>query len=129
MKPELFDDRVLILPDASEKITKGGIYIPDSATQFELKKTGIVIAHGEGFVDESTAELFPIKVWIGCRVSFSAHLGEEFSGTDIGLDDSLYLLVNERDIDVILCVRIEPKEFEMLSNTMQDIFFNKIIAQ
>lgn len=101
-KPTLYDDRVLIKPIEADKITKGGIYIPDSATEFERKKTGIVICHGKGYVDQQTGELFPISVWEDCKVSFPAHLGEEFQGRDIGLEGGIYLLINERDIDVIL---------------------------
>lgn len=102
MKPETSDDKVLIKPIESDKITKGGIYIPDSAREFERKKTGIVICHGKGYVDQQTGELFPITVWEGCKVSFPAHLGEEFQGRDIGVEDGIYLLINERDIDVII---------------------------
>lgn len=102
MKPETSDDKVLIKPIEADKITKGGIYIPDSAREFERKKTGIVICHGKGYVDQQTGELFPITVWEGCKVSFPAHLGQEFQGRDIGLEDGIYLLINERDIDVIL---------------------------
>lgn len=103
MKPETSDDRVLIKPIEADKITKGGIYIPDSAREFERKKTGIVICHGKGYVDQQTGELFPITVWEGCKVSFPAHLGEEFQGRDIGMEEGIYLLINERDIDVIIC--------------------------
>lgn len=103
MKPELFGDRVLIKPDIPINITKGGIFIPDSASRLDEKKTGIVICHGEGFTDESTGELFPIAVWEGCKVSVAAYLGEEFLGSEIGMEDNeIYLLINERDIDVIL---------------------------
>ena len=99
---ELFDDRILLIPDPAETVTEGGIIIPDSVTEFEKKKKGTVIAHGKGYVDPQTGELLPISVYVGCRVSFAAHLGEEMSATDMEMEEGKYLLINERDIDFII---------------------------
>lgn len=99
---ELFDDRILLIPDPAETVTEGGIIIPDSVTEFEKKKKGTVIAHGNGYVDQQTGELLPISVYVGCRVSFAAHLGEEMSATDMEIEEGKYLLINERDIDCMI---------------------------
>lgn len=102
MSVELFDDKILLIPDKEEKVTKGGIYIPDSVGQFDSKKTGTVVAHGPGLTDQSTGELFSISVYEGCRVSFPAFLGQEFSGKQIGMPEETYLLLTEKEIDFII---------------------------
>lgn len=132
---ELFDDRILLIPDPAETVTEGGIIIPDSVTEFEKKKKGTVIAHGKGYVDQNTGELLPISVYVGCRVSFAAHLGEEMSATDMEIEEGKYLLINERDIDYIIkdeeynefaeVVKLTQEYYKgkMLSNIEQDTYF------
>lgn len=101
MKPQPLDNRVLIKPDPLDKQSAGGIYIPDTANQYDKKRTGTVIAHGKGHVAEQTGELIPITVWEGCRVSFPVGIGQPQPGIEIGLDDEEYLLLRETDIDFI----------------------------
>lgn len=102
MKPLPLDNRVLIKPDPLEdKI--GSIFIPDSVKgQHDPKKKGVVIAAGIGHYAEQTGEFTPITVKEGDRVVFSAYLGEEIKGMDIGLGDETYLLLREWDIDFIM---------------------------
>ena len=102
MPVTLFGDRVLIIPDALEEKTKGGLYIPDSVKDSQNKVMATVYAHGIGFMDENTGKLSPAKVRDGDRVSlskevaFSMPLGEDMTG----VKETLYL-INESDIDFI----------------------------
>lgn len=104
MNPQPLDNRVLIKPDPLDKQSAGGIYIPDTATQYDKKRSGIVIAHGKGHIAEQTGELIPITVWEGCRVSFPVGAGgEPLIGKEIGFDnEDEYLLMRESDIDFIM---------------------------
>lgn len=98
----LFGDRVLIIPDALEEKTKGGLYIPDTAKDSQRKVMATVYAHGVGFTDQSTGILTPIKVKNGDRISLSKDVAYSMSlGEDItGVKETLYL-INESDIDFI----------------------------
>lgn len=78
-------DRVLIEPAAAEKTTASGIIIPDSAKEKPLK--GKVIAAGNGKVDE------PMTVKVGDEVLYG-----QYSGTEIKLDGTTYLIMRESDI-------------------------------
>ena len=77
-------DRVLVLPaPAEEKI--GGIIIPDTAKEKPLR--GTVIAAGDGKKDE------PMSVKVGDAVIYG-----QYSGTEIKIDGSTYLIMRESDI-------------------------------
>lgn len=110
MKIEPFGNKVLIKPDPLEdKI--GSIIVPDSVKgRHDPKKKGTVIAAGIGHYAEQTGEFTPITVKEGDRVVFSAYLGEEIKGIDIGLDDETYLLLREWDIDFIMAEENWQKE-------------------
>jgi|ERR1035437_25473 chaperonin GroES len=69
MRVTLFGDRVLIKPDEKEKLTSGGIVIPDSVNQNKNKK-GTVIKHGDGAYDERTGDFTPITVKEGDRIIY-----------------------------------------------------------
>ena len=78
-------DRVLIEPAPAEQKTASGIIIPDSAKEKPLK--GKVIAAGNGKVDE------PTTVKVGDEVLYG-----QYSGTEIKLDGTTYLIMRESDI-------------------------------
>jgi chaperonin GroES len=78
-------DRVLIEPSPQEERTASGIIIPDTAKEKSLK--GKVIAAGNGKVDE------PMTVKVGDTVLYG-----QFSGTEIKLDGTNYLIMKEADI-------------------------------
>jgi chaperonin GroES len=78
-------DRVLIEPAPAEQKTASGIIIPDSAKEKPLK--GKVIAAGNGKVDE------PMTVKVGDEVLYG-----QYSGTEIKLDGTTYLIMRESDI-------------------------------
>lgn len=78
-------DRVLIEPAAAEQVTASGIIIPDTAKEKPLR--GTVIAAGDGKKDE------PMNVKVGDAVIFG-----QYSGTEIKIDGSTYLIMRESDI-------------------------------
>jgi len=78
-------DRVLVEPAPAEQTTASGIIIPDSAKEKPLK--GKVVAAGNGKVDE------PMTVKVGDEVLYG-----QYSGTEIKLDGTTYLIMRESDI-------------------------------
>ncbi len=82
-------DRVLIEPAPAEQTTASGIIIPDSAKEKPLR--GKVIAAGEGKKEE------PMTVSVGDEVLYG-----QYSGTEIELGGTKYLIMREADIYGIL---------------------------
>lgn len=84
-------DRVVIKPAEREEKTKGGIFLPDTATK-ERPQEGTVLAVGEGRRDDS-GKLIPMNVQVGDKVLFA-----KYSGTEFKVDDVDYLILAEKDI-------------------------------
>jgi len=84
-------DRVVVKPAEREEKTKGGIYLPDTATK-ERPQEGTVMAVGEGRRDDS-GKIIPMNVKEGDRVLFA-----KYSGTEFKIDDVEYLILAEKDI-------------------------------
>ncbi|MEQ9403332.1 MAG: co-chaperone GroES [Cyclobacteriaceae bacterium] len=78
-------DRVLVEPAAAEEKTASGIIIPDTAK--EKPQQGKIIAIGTGKKDE------PINVKVGDQVLYG-----KYSGTEVTIDGSEYLIMKESDI-------------------------------
>lgn len=82
-------DRVLVEPKEAETKTASGIYIPDTAK--EKPQQGKVIAAGPGKKDE------PMEVKVGDEVLYG-----KYSGTEVTVDGTKYLIVKQSDILAIL---------------------------
>lgn len=82
-------DRVLIEPAQAEEKTASGIIIPDTAK--EKPQRGKVVAVGPGKKDE------PTTVSIGDLVLYG-----KYSGTEINIDGTDYLIMREADILAIV---------------------------
>ncbi|MFT5821491.1 MAG: chaperonin GroES [Crocinitomix sp.] len=78
-------DRVLIEAAPAEEKTASGIIIPDTAKEKPLQ--GKVIAVGPGKVDE------PMTLKKGDTVLYG-----QYSGTEIKLDGTAYLIMRESDV-------------------------------
>ena len=78
-------DRVLVEPEAAEEKTASGIIIPDTAK--EKPQKGKIIAVGEGTSDHK------MNVKIGDRVLYG-----KYSGTELTIEDTDYLIMKESDI-------------------------------
>ncbi len=87
-------DRVVVKRVEAEEKTIGGIIIPDTAK--EKPQQGEVIAVGPGGRDE-TGKLIPIDLKVGDRVLFG-----KWSGTEVKLDGSEYLIMKESDVMGVL---------------------------
>jgi chaperonin GroES len=83
-------DRVVVKPEPKEETTKGGIVIPDTAK--EKPQKGTVTAVGSGRLLDN-----------GRRAAMELHEGEQvvfakYGGSEILLDDEVYLVLRESDI-------------------------------
>lgn len=88
---ELFDDRVLVKPNAAEEKTTGGIIIPDTAK--EKPQKGTVVAVGKGKYAEQSGNLIPISIKVGDTVMYS-----KYGGTEINIEGEDYLIMRASDI-------------------------------
>ncbi len=94
MKLQPLFDRVVIKRMEEEKLSAGGIVIPDSATEKPIK--GEVIAVGNGKALDNGSVRAPL-VKVGDKVVFG-----KYAGTELKLDGNEYLFVKEDDIFAIL---------------------------
>ena len=94
MKIRPLHDRVIIKRTDEERTSPGGIVIPDSATEKPIK--GKVIAVGKGRILED-GKVRPLDLKAGDKVLFG-----KYSGTEVKLDGTEYLVVKEDDIFAIL---------------------------
>jgi chaperonin GroES len=84
-------DRVVVKPAEREEKTKGGIFLPDTASK-ERPMEGTILAVGEGRRDDS-GKLIPMNVTAGDKVLFA-----KYSGTEFKVDEVEYLILSEKDI-------------------------------
>jgi len=94
MKFRPLHDRVVVKRVAEEEKTKGGIIIPDTAKEKPME--GEIVAVGPGARDEN-GKLVALDVKAGDRILFG-----KWSGTEIKLDGTEYLIMKESDIMGIL---------------------------
>ena len=88
-------DRVVIKPQEKEDRTRGGIYLPDTASK-EKPQEGTVIAVGDGKLNDN-GQRTPIAVKVGDTVLFA-----KYAGSEIKLDDVDYLILAEKDILAVM---------------------------
>lgn len=81
-------DRVIVMPDAAEEVTEGGIIIPDTAK--EKPQRGVVMASGKGLKD------LPNETKAGDVVMYGKYAGQE-----IDYEGKTYMIMRETDILVI----------------------------
>jgi len=94
MKVKPLNDRVLVQRTEELQMTKGGIYIPDTAKEKPIE--GKVIAVGPGKMSDQGARLTP-TVKAGDRVLFS-----KYAGSEIKVEGQEYLMMREEDILAII---------------------------
>lgn len=87
-------DRVVIKRMEEERLSAGGIVIPDSATEKPIK--GEVVAVGEGKALDN-GDIRALKVSAGDKVLFG-----KYAGTEVKVDGTEYLVVREDDIFAII---------------------------
>ncbi|HEX7112519.1 MAG TPA: co-chaperone GroES [Mizugakiibacter sp.] len=94
MKLRPLHDRVIIKRMEEERMSAGGIVIPDSATEKPIR--GEVIAAGDGKILED-GKVRPIAVKKGDKVLFG-----KYSGTEVKVDGEELLVMREEDIMAVI---------------------------
>lgn len=94
MKVKPLNDRVLVQRIEEMAMTKGGIYIPDTAKEKPIE--GRIIAVGPGKMSDQGNRM-PLQVKEGDRVLFS-----KYAGTEIKIEGEEYLMMREDDILAIV---------------------------
>jgi chaperonin GroES len=83
-------ERVVIKPLEREEVSKGGIYLPETAK--EKPQEGEIVAVGPGRLDDDGKRI-PMELKAGDRVIYS-----KFAGTEFKDEDEEYLILRESDV-------------------------------
>ncbi|MFC1939855.1 co-chaperone GroES [Chloroflexota bacterium] len=83
-------DRLVVKPIEKEEVTKGGIFLPDTAK--EKPQEGKVLAAGPGRLSDD-GKLIAMDVKVGDIVVYS-----KYGGTEIKVDDEDLIILRESDI-------------------------------
>ena len=94
MKLRPLHDRVIVKRVEEEKLSAGGIVIPDSATEKPIR--GKVVSAGNGKVLEN-GEVCKLDVKAGDTVLFG-----KYSGTEVKVDGEELLVMREDDIMAVI---------------------------
>ena len=87
-------DRVIVRPSEKESLTKGGIYLPDTAQ--ERPQEGEVVAAGPGRI-LNNGKRVEMEVKPGDKVIYS-----KFAGTEVEVEDEELLVLGVNDILAII---------------------------
>jgi len=87
-------DRVVVQAAEAEETTKGGIILPDTAKEKPVE--GTIVATGPGKVADN-GELVKMTVKVGDKVLYG-----KYSGTEVTIDGTEYLIMRESDIFAII---------------------------
>ena len=94
MKIKPLADRIVIKPSAAEEKTKGGIILPDTAK--EKPVVGEVVAVGPGKKSDD-GKVIAMEVKVGDKVLYG-----KYSGTEVSIDGTEYLIMRESDLFAIM---------------------------
>ena len=89
-KLDPLNDRVIVKPLQKEEMTRGGIYLPDTAK--EKPQEGEIIAIGPGKMNDDGKRI-PMEVNVGDRVIFT-----KYGGSEIKIDGVEMMILRESDI-------------------------------
>jgi len=89
-------DRIVVKPLAQKDKSRGGVYLPDTATK-EKPQEGTVIAVGPGRMSDEGTRV-PVDVSEGDRVLFAKYAGTEFKDDD----GEKFIILSEKDILAII---------------------------
>ena len=87
-------DRVVIEPLEETEEMRGGLYIPDTAKEKPMQ--GTVVAVGPGRRTDQ-GELIEVELKKGDKILYG-----KYSGTEVTVDGSEYLIVRESDVLAVL---------------------------
>jgi chaperonin GroES len=94
MKLRPLHDRVIVKRVEEERMSAGGIVIPDSATEKPIR--GEVLAAGNGKILEN-GEKRALDVKVGDKVLFG-----KYSGTEVKVEGEELLVMREEDIMAVI---------------------------
>jgi len=94
MKVKPLNDRVLVKRLEEMQVTKGGIYIPDTAKEKPVE--GKVISVGPGKVNEQGNRV-PLNLKEGDKILFG-----RYAGSEIKIEGEEYLMMREDDILAVI---------------------------
>jgi len=94
MKLRPLHDRVIVKRMEEERVSAGGIVIPDSATEKPIR--GEVLAAGNGKILEN-GEKRALDVKVGDKVLFG-----KYAGTEVKVDGEELLVMREEDIMAVI---------------------------
>ncbi len=94
LKP--LDDRMVVVVGEGEKMTPGGLYIPDTVTDVSGNFKGKVMAIGRGHMNKK-GKVKPLDVSVGDHVVFS-----QFSGSKVDIEGGKVMVIRESDVLGIL---------------------------
>jgi chaperonin GroES len=83
-------DRLVVKPSQKEEVTKGGIYLPDTAK--EKPQEGEIVAVGPGRMTDDGKRI-PMDLKVGDKVIYS-----KYGGSEIKIDDVEMIILRESDI-------------------------------
>ena len=94
IKLQPLGDRVVVERDESEKVTAGGIVLPDSAKDKPTR--GKVVSTGDGRLLDN-GKRSPLQVKVGDHILFTSYAGDNFK-----LGTRELLLLREEDILAVI---------------------------
>lgn len=86
------DDRMIVQTSGADKMTAGGLYIPDTVADVSGNLQGTVVAVGRGHVSKK-GHLTPMDVKVGDKVVFSA-----YAGSKINLQNEDLVILRESEV-------------------------------
>ena len=94
MKVRPLHDRVIVKRKEEERLSPGGIVIPDTAKEKPIR--GEVIAVGNGKILED-GRVRPLDIQVGDEVLFG-----KYSGTEVKVEGEELLVMREEDIMAVI---------------------------
>lgn len=86
------DDRVIIQPAGVEKMTAGGLYIPDTVSEMPGNLQGTVVSVGRGHRNKK-GQVRPMDLKVGDKVLFA-----DYTGSKINIQNQDLIIVREGDV-------------------------------
>lgn len=86
------DDRLIVQVSGAEKMTPGGLYIPDTVADTSGNLEGFVVAVGRGHMNKK-GHVRPMDVRVGDRVVFF-----EYAGSKIKIQNEDLIILRESDV-------------------------------
>ena len=90
MKLQPLADRVVVKPSEAEEKTASGLYIPDTAKEKPMQ--GEIIAVGKGKITDD-GKVIALELKVGDKVLYG-----KYSGTEVTVDGTEYLIMRESDV-------------------------------